>query len=200
MQGALSDDIAVLLLGYEQEMLKMIQGQNPGLARRFPKEHAFYFDDYDENELLDILNFNLEASEVAASFAFREKAIDILRAQKKQQNFGNAGAVELLVKGAMLKAAKRSDNTASNLELQANDIQDLGSARGVKDDDPLAQLDQLYRMDSIKSKLVKMKKHLEVQRREGGEEPDLGHFVFLGSPGKNDIVDSNELKLVQQLS
>ena len=185
VQGTPSDDIAVLLLGYEHQMLKMIQEQNPGLARRFPKEHAFYFDDYDETELLAILNFNLKANEVAATFSFQEKAIDVLRAQKKQSNFGNAGAVELLVKGAMLKAAKRQGSNASTLELQAEDIQDLGSARTEKDSDPLAQLDKLYRMESIKAKLNKMKKNFEVQQREGGDEPELGHFVFLGSPGKN---------------
>ena len=50
-----SDDICVLLLGYESQMLEMIQSQNPGLARRFPKEQAFYFEDYSDAELFQIL-------------------------------------------------------------------------------------------------------------------------------------------------
>jgi hypothetical protein len=37
IQGTPSDDIAVLLLGYEKQMLDMIRNQNPGLARRFPR-------------------------------------------------------------------------------------------------------------------------------------------------------------------
>eukprot|EP00569_Conticribra_weissflogii_P010038 CAMPEP_0171369846 /NCGR_PEP_ID=MMETSP0879-20121228/7625_1 /TAXON_ID=67004 /ORGANISM="Thalassiosira weissflogii, Strain CCMP1336" /LENGTH=90 /DNA_ID=CAMNT_0011878217 /DNA_START=157 /DNA_END=425 /DNA_ORIENTATION=+ len=45
VQGSPSDDIAVVLIGYEEPMSKMLREQNPGLARRFPKEHAFYFDD-----------------------------------------------------------------------------------------------------------------------------------------------------------
>lgn len=34
VQGGPSDDIAVLLLGYEEQMVQMIRRQNPGLARR----------------------------------------------------------------------------------------------------------------------------------------------------------------------
>ena len=33
-------DMAVLLVGYENPMLKMIQENNPGLLRRFPPEHC----------------------------------------------------------------------------------------------------------------------------------------------------------------
>lgn len=184
VQGTPSDDIAVLLLGYEQEMLKMLREQNPGLSRRFPQEHAFYFDDYNDNELLAILELNLKSNEVEATLSFREKALDVLRVQRKQSNFGNAGSVELLIKGAALKAAKRSNRSDTTLELQDSDIDDPGSARGDKAEDPLSQLDKLYRMEKVKSKLNKMKKDWEVQRREGDEEPELGHFVFLGSPGK----------------
>ena len=55
VQGSPSDDMAVLLLGYEEPMLKMIRNQNPGLGRRFPKDYAFFFEDYDDRELMDIL-------------------------------------------------------------------------------------------------------------------------------------------------
>lgn len=183
VQGTPSDDIAVLLLGYEAQMMKMLQEQNPGLSRRFPKEHAFYFDDYTASQLLQILDFNLKKNEVEASLSFREKALDVLKTQKKQANFGNASSVETLLKGAILKASKRSN--AANLVLSAEDIADFGTARAEKIDDPLAKLDKLYRMESVKKKLERLKRDLEVQRREGGEEPDLGHFVFLGSPGKS---------------
>jgi len=187
VQGSPSDDIAVLLLGYENEMLKMLRDQNPGLARRFPKEHAFYFDNYDENELLAILEFNLKLNDVEATLSFREKALDVLRVQRKQTNFGNAGSVEQLVKGAALKAAKRV-GPGKTFRLEEADIEDTGSARAEKDENPLLQLDKLYRMEKIKRKLDKMKKNWEVQRREGGEEPDLSHFVFLGAPGESSFL------------
>ncbi|GKY97164.1 hypothetical protein MPSEU_000674800 [Mayamaea pseudoterrestris] len=181
VQGTSSDDIAVLLVGYEVQMIKMIENQNPGLARRFPKDQAFYFEDYSENELLEILDSYLKVNEVNADFSFREKALDILQIQKKQTHFGNAGSVETLVNKAMLKAAKRASET--NFILNRNDIEDPGLARGERHADPLSQLDQLYRMDKVKAKLNKMRLDWDVQQREGGDEPTLGHFVFLGSPG-----------------
>jgi hypothetical protein len=185
VQGTSSDDIAVLLLGYENEMLKMLREQNPGLSRRFPMEHAFFFDDYADNELLAILELNLKSHDVEATLSFREKALAVLKVQKKQSNFGNAGSVELLVKGAALKASKRVNGTTTTmLELEESDIDDPGAARAEKDEDPLLQLDKLYRMEKVKEKLIRMKNNWEVQRREGEEEPELGHFVFLGSPGK----------------
>ena len=37
IQNSESDDIAVLLLGYEEEMLKMLRNQNPGLDNNLLK-------------------------------------------------------------------------------------------------------------------------------------------------------------------
>lgn len=54
IQNSSTDDIAVLLLGYEPQMRKMLRDQNPGLARRFPVDQAFVFEDYDDDELLQI--------------------------------------------------------------------------------------------------------------------------------------------------
>lgn len=183
VQGGPSDDIAVLLLGYEEQMLAMLRNQNPGLARRFPKDHAFYFDDYDDSELLAIIKLNLKCNQVDFTLEFIEKALDVLRTQRSQ-NFGNAGAAELVVKGAMLKAAERLGSSAETLTLEEVDIEDPGAARADKDSDPLSQLDGLYRMKSVKAKLEKMRKTWSVSRQDGDEEPKLGHFVFTGSPGK----------------
>jgi hypothetical protein len=183
VQGGPSDDIAVLLLGYEEPMLSMFRSQNPGLRRRFPEDQAFYFDDYNENELLAILNFNLKKYDVEATLEFQEKAIDVLRTQKAQANFGNAGSVEILIKGAMLKAGKRLGADVKTLILDHIDIEDAGSARSEKDENPLALLDKLYRMEKVKAKLEKMSKAWSVSRRDGDDDPKLGHFVFTGSPG-----------------
>ncbi|KAL3919021.1 MAG: hypothetical protein SGILL_003962 [Bacillariaceae sp.] len=183
VQGQPSDDMAVLLLGYEEQMLEMIRKQNPGLNRRFPKDQAFYFDDYDENELLEILELNAMRHEVKMTTGFRRKALEILAVQRKQPNFGNAGSVEILMKSAMVKTAERSENS-EDLLLDGCDIQDVGVERGEKEEDPLSILDKLYRMEEVKAKLQKMSMTWEVSKREGDEDPKLGHFVFTGSPGK----------------
>ena len=82
VQGGPSADIVVLLLGYEEQMLAMIRNQNPGLARRFPKDQAFYFDDYSDDQLLEIVNFNTERNKVNASLEFKMKALEILQQQR----------------------------------------------------------------------------------------------------------------------
>eukprot|EP00978_Attheya_sp_CCMP212_P007254 scaffold16880_cov36-Attheya_sp.AAC.1 len=184
IQGGPSDDIAVLLLGYEEPMLRMINEQNPGLSRRFPPEHAFHFDDYSENELLEILALNLTKYDLKATLEFKEKALEIFRVQKTQSNFGNAGAVELLVKGASLMMAKRGHNESNDTSvLKDCDIMDPGTNQAEKDDDPLSRLDNLFKMDLVKQKMEKMKMNLEVAKRDGDNTPEIGHFVFTGSPG-----------------
>lgn len=193
VQGRPSDDIAVLLLGYEEPMKKMLREQNPGLSRRFPDSQAFYFDDYDESELLRILDLYLKTNSVSATLDFRKKALRVLEIQKQQSNFGNAGSVEILIKAAMLKAANRVE-LKDKLMLEEVDI--VGTEKKAKCDDPLAILDTLFRMEGVKAKLDGMSKSWAVAQREGDENPKLGHFVFTGSPGKficNIVVGNAEL-------
>jgi len=112
-----------------------------------------------------------------------EKAFDVLRTQQSQAHFGNVGAVELLIKGALQKASTRPSQGSDSIALDADDINDPGTASAEKDADPLAPLDNLYRMEEVKAKIDKLQKTWEVARRDGDEEPELGHFVFAGAPG-----------------
>ena len=181
VQGGPTADIVVLLLGYEEQMLAMLRNQNPGLARRFPKDHALYFDDYSDDQLLEIINFNVESNKVKASLEFKMKSLEILQQQRSQANFGNAGAAELIVKGAMLKSVERLGTSFSgNIILEDIDI-DVPGAQ--ENGDPLQQLDALYRMEKVKAKLEKMKKTWAVSKQDGDEKTPLGHFVFTGNPG-----------------
>lgn len=180
VQGSPGDDIAVLLLGYEEPMLSMLRNQNPGLTRRFPKEYAFYFDDYDDAQLLTILKLNIEKLSITGSTKFQRRALEILRSQREQANFGNAGAVELLLKSAMQKMAQRQGSA----RLEESDLDELcrNDFEGA-DADPLELLDTLYKMDGVKRKLEQLRDAFIVAKREGENKPDVGHFVFTGSPG-----------------
>jgi SpoVK/Ycf46/Vps4 family AAA+-type ATPase len=111
-----------------------------------------------------------------------EKALDLLQSQRLQANFGNAGAVDLLVKGAVQKAAKRLRGEKPGAgRLEACDIP--GPSFGQRSEDPLSELDKLYKMEKVKRKLDGMSKRLEVSRREGDDSKISLHFVFRGSPG-----------------
>ncbi len=179
VQGSESDNIAVLLLGYEEPILKMIKNQNPGLARRFPREQAFIFEDYSDKELVAIMKGSCSKFNADASLDFQEHAIRVLVRQKQLSNFGNAATVNQLVVSAMQKAKLRYQGSSKKIRLELCDIEaDAGSIA-----DPLAELDSLYCMEENKAKIQKIKDSFVVADREGSAPPDLGHFVFRGSPG-----------------
>ena len=67
VQNTESDDIAVLMLGYEKQMREMLRNQNPGLARRFSSDYPFMFDDYNQQELLQILQFKCKKENIVLS-------------------------------------------------------------------------------------------------------------------------------------
>lgn len=51
VQSVPGDDRAVVMLGYQEEMERMMKNVNPGLSRRFQLEYAFQFPDYDDTAL-----------------------------------------------------------------------------------------------------------------------------------------------------
>ncbi|KAG7398349.1 hypothetical protein PHYBOEH_011257 [Phytophthora boehmeriae] len=182
VQGTESDDLAVLLIGYEREMLEMLRTQNPGLMRRFPPQYAFYFEDYTEHELLDILEWNCAKRNVSCPYEVAEALLKQLALQKTRPNFGNAGAVEQLVKHALGKAVSRpmvGDMTVLTLADVGVDTE----VEGAEKNDPLKLLDKLYRMNDIREQLSRLRNEMEVAEREGSALPEAGHFVFRGSPG-----------------
>ena len=98
----------VLLLGYRKEMEAFLRRGNPGLARRFQLEHAFEFDDYDDQALLRILLGSVARRGTRLSFAAAKQVVrrDLAKARMRP-NFGNAGAVENALSAALLRAETR---------------------------------------------------------------------------------------------
>ncbi|KAG6919536.1 hypothetical protein DXG01_005126 [Tephrocybe rancida] len=97
IQSVPGDDRCVLLLGYKDQMLEMFQNVNPGLSRRFALENAFDFEDFDDEQLLEILNFKLKGQDLSATEAAKAVAIEALSRLRNRPNFGNAGEVENLI-------------------------------------------------------------------------------------------------------
>ena len=178
-------DIAVLLIGYTDEMMDMLRSQNPGLARRFAPDQAFYFDDYNEDELLQILKLVCKDKDLKPSLGFLENALKKLEMQRRcEPHFGNAGAVENLLKAAVQKATARgaAKDRLSKTCLEPDDV-DLGPEGEDGIEDPFAPLDKLYRMESVKRKLQKLHNASKLAEDEGEERSSLGHFAFIGAPG-----------------
>ncbi|KAJ3187506.1 hypothetical protein HDU85_006800 [Gaertneriomyces sp. JEL0708] len=172
------DDMAVLMLGYEEPMLAMLRNQNAGLARRFPPEYAFKFEDYTDMELREIFLASARKASVAPpSLAVMEQVLHVLTKQRSMPNFGNAGTVNTLLANAISKAVLRH-NVSDEIVLEPADFET--GARRV--DDPFAPLNDLYHVDNIRRELTKLRDTFLVAQDEG-KTPDVGHFVFRGSPG-----------------
>jgi replication-associated recombination protein RarA len=60
IQSTAGEDRCVLLLGYKDQMEEMFRDVNPGLARRFPLESAFVFEDFNDAEIRQIFDFKLK--------------------------------------------------------------------------------------------------------------------------------------------
>jgi Cdc6-like AAA superfamily ATPase len=114
------------MLGYEDQMREMLRDSNPGLARRFQIEDAFKFEDYTNEELLEILDMKMKKQGVEAKSAARMSAIAELEQQRNQPHFGNGGAVENLLGRAILNMHKRNVGHPRTQELIADDFGTTG--------------------------------------------------------------------------
>ena len=116
VQSVPGEDRCVLLLGYKDQIVDMFQvtnisysldnwqlipcflkNVNQGLSRRFAIENAFHFDDFNDEELLDVLNMKLKDQDLGATAEAKTVAIEVLSRSRNRPNFGNAGEVENLL-------------------------------------------------------------------------------------------------------
>jgi chromosomal replication initiation ATPase DnaA len=159
IQNESNSDIAVLLLGYESQMLEMLRVQNPGLAPRFPKEYAFYFDDYTDEEMLRILVQLCKERSIKCSKQVYEKIIETLSKQRVSPNFGNIGSLKNLMDSVVNKALSRQkDPRVTVIELE-----DVGEEKAK---DPYESLKKMYRIDNILQALKEMENYFKVCKQE----------------------------------
>lgn len=127
VQATATEDRAVLLLGYRDEMEQMFQRVNPGLGRRFPLSSAFEFHDFSDDELHSILEQKLKAQGFTASEEAKQVAMEVISRSRNHRNFGNAGEIDILLDRA--KAAQQirlnqleGDSTTLITELEEIDF------------------------------------------------------------------------------
>ncbi|KAH7390934.1 P-loop containing nucleoside triphosphate hydrolase protein [Phaeosphaeria sp. MPI-PUGE-AT-0046c] len=114
VQSTPGEDRCVLLLGYKDEMEEMFRDVNPGLARRFPLESAFVFEDFDDHEIRLILDLKLKDIGFDATDQAKNVAMDVIRRARNRPNFGNAGEVDIILDRA--KALHQKHMTAGKVK------------------------------------------------------------------------------------
>ncbi|XPS80538.1 hypothetical protein M3J07_012514 [Ascochyta lentis] len=187
VQSTIGEDRCVLLLGYKDLMEGMFRDVNPGLARRFPLESAFFFEDFDDTDLRRILDLKLQDIGFNATDQAKRVAMEVLRRARNRPNFGNAGEVDIVLDRAKglhqkhLSAGKasdrdtleaidfdpefdRGDRAATNLPALFQDV--------VGCDDLIKQL-QSYQTTAANMKLLGMDPREQIPFS----------FLFKGPPG-----------------
>ncbi|MGW6282179.1 AAA family ATPase [Kribbella sp. NPDC055071] len=98
------DDLVVIVAGYPEPMATFIEA-NPGLASRF--RTTIEFDDYSNDELIDILGGLSEAADYELVPEALEKFREILTATPRDRSFGNGRFARNVLEAAIGRQAWR---------------------------------------------------------------------------------------------
>jgi len=120
VQSTPGEDRCVLLLGYKEKLEEMFRNMNPGLSRRFALDDAFDFEDFDDDQLREILELKLRKRGLEATKEAKDTAISMLARARHRPNFGNAGEVENMIGRA--KASHQSRQSAKPLSDRSADV------------------------------------------------------------------------------
>ncbi|KAJ4487682.1 P-loop containing nucleoside triphosphate hydrolase protein [Lentinula aciculospora] len=190
VQSEAGEDRCVLLLGYRKQMEEMFQNVNPGLSRRFAIDDPFQFDDFTEDELMEVLDLKLRESDLEASDDAKVVARECLGRARHRPNFGNGGDVQNLIDKAKMRHQSRQASLPLHLRsadvvLQPSDF-DLEHDRQSHASTNLTKLfEDLVGCDDIVQKLGRYQQIAINSKRIGKDArkqiPTC--FVFKGPPG-----------------
>jgi len=190
IQSVPGEDRCVLLLGYERQMLAMFQKVNQGLSRRFPLSDAFYFDDFNDAELRQILEHKLREQDLKATPDAISVAIDVLARARNKLNFGNGGDVESLISKAKVNLQHRMTSQgaaerSADFEFESHDFDpDFDRARnaGVNLRELFADVVGSEELVAQFELFQKMAQGMKAQGLDPLEQVPTT-FIFKGPPG-----------------
>jgi len=166
------------------------QNVNPGLARRFAIENAFRFDDFNDDELREIMNYKLKDQDLSATDGAKDVAIEVLSRSRNRPNFGNAGELENLLSIAKNNHQKRMahpPHSARSAEIlfEPQDF-DPDYERSVNATSNLKELfKDVIGCDEIVKKLEGYQRTAHASKQQGLDPREFipTNFVFKGPPG-----------------
>lgn len=183
------DNFIVILAGYKDEMRDLMK-TNPGLSSRVTIQ--VNFDDYDEDELVDIATFMLDKQDYVLNDDSRRAFIEAINQEKVDEHFGNARTVRnILEKAIRKKAVDLGSREVSQEEYQKLTPSDFGidvsKTPEQKVQELLAELNAMTGLASVKEELENILAFVSLQERlkkndNKIQEPTL-HMVFKGNPG-----------------
>jgi len=178
-------DMAVILAGYKENILKMCREENPGLGRRFDVSHPIVFEDYDDNALEKILMMKCRKERIICPLDVRKAVIKKIAMQRQQTSFGNAGEVENMLSRAKRKAIARPGGEFM-LSLTMGDF-DINETPDI--DEIISELEKTKTMPEIVAHIKRLQTtHNFFEKRKEINPyttamPSPGHYIFMGNSG-----------------
>lgn len=191
VQSTPGEDRCVLLLGYKEQMEEMLENSNPGLARRFQLSYAFEFENFDDQQLREILELKLQKQGLDATDEAKDVAIGLLSRARDRPNFGNAGDVENLISHAKGQEQKRraaagpTKQGAEVVFLPQDFDEDFDRAKSA----PLNCRKLFADVVGCEALIIKLEGYQRVaaSMRSRGKDPKTKipfNFIFKGPPGE----------------
>ena len=194
VQGTLGEDRCIIFVGYEDRIKDMFHHANPGLARRFPIENPFRFENFSITQLEEILKLKMEEQDLHASKEALQVARESLGRALLRPNFSNAGEVESMLTRAKFNYESRYSNMPVSerdfhVVLEPEDF-DPDFNRGSSEASNCRGLLEGLVDHSIIQKLESYQKvSLAAQRRKLNPRDLIPtNFVFKGPPGMHIIL------------
>lgn len=187
VQGVPGDDRCVLLLGYKDQMEHMFQNVNPGLSRRFPMSSAFEFQDFNDDELQEILELKLKQQDFKATDQAKAVARELLSRARNRPNFGNAGEIDIILNQAKAQHQRRlSKKETNNVQtLEARDFDENFDRTERADTDIAMLFADTVGNEKVVSRLQEYQQSVRAMK-ELGMDPKENipfNFLFKGPPG-----------------
>ena len=180
------DRLVIIFAGYHDEMNDFIN-LNPGLKSRV--RYYFDFEDYSEDELIQILYLKLNKLNLTISDDAVKTLKRIISFNMKATNFGNGRYVDNLINNLLVKhSLNLSDTDDTNLlNIDINDVNLLSETNELNITDVFRNLDKLIGLENVKNELKQLVDYLQYNKKM--EKYNIYpkninlHMVFSGNAG-----------------
>lgn len=161
---------------------------------RFAIENAFRFEDFTNDELLEILDLKLKSQDLQATDEAKAVAIEVLSRGRNRPNFGNAGEVENQLglakdRHQRRQSSEKAAEQSSDIVFEPEDF-DPDYNRGAN---ASANMDKLFEdVVGCENVILKLRGYQQMARgmkaqglEARGEIPTT--FLFKGPPGTSAV-------------
>lgn len=183
-----NDDSLVILAGYTEEIMHLINEGNKGFRRRFNPLGLFYFHDYEPEVLFDI---SMKMIPVPTTETFRIALKNIIKFKYayRTKKFGNVGDMENLINNIVGTYRNKGESEPLDDRHLPEKLRMLIDPNMLNDQAIFGEFDALVGQECVKTMVRGLLNKCRAERHKlriiDNFEPEMPklNFVFSGNPG-----------------